>query len=191
MKKIHIVMIGFIYLFLVSCSSMKIEFEEDSIFYNGGVVYIYLDDKTDKISKYEVYINDGDTEVALTNHLKTRFGIEEGQTKIEIIEGNKRVSISLFLNKLNSYYLKVTKNNKDDINILQVQKTSIDESIKETPLYIDEEAKKKAKKEKVREIISDYGEEPIAQENNTIVDENTKTPDNGDTIFYYNAEEGE
>jgi len=168
MRKISLIIMLIISVFLVSCSNMKIGFEKDSIFYNGGVVYIYLNDESNTTDKYRVYINGEDTEISLTNHVKTRFGVQEGKTTIEIKKGKKIAIINLFLSKATNYYLKVTKNKNNAIKITQVQQNDINANIKETPLYTDDNTQKKSS-----------------------VNENTKTPDNGNTIFYYNAEDGE
>lgn len=183
-------MVGFILIFFISCANMQIGFEKDSVFYNGGIVYIYLDDKDNESVKYRVYINGEDTEITLANHAKTRFGVQEGKTTINILDGKKRASIELFLSKANDYYLKIVKKTKNDLSIVQVQKNSIGVDVKNTPLYIDESFIKKQNNEEAKQTISDYGEELI-QDQNTSVNENTKTPDNGDSIFYYNAEDGE
>jgi len=182
MKRIMFI-ISFIVLVFTSCSNMQVGFEKDSPFYGGGVVYIYLGD-VKSIDKYRVYINNEDTSVDLCANTKTRFGIVEGQTNIQVVKGRETASIDIFLNKSNEYYLKVITNEKNTIMLVQVPKSSINTNVKITPLYMSEKAKKASTEADATAIKTDYDED-------SNVSKFTKTPANGDTIFYYDPQEGE
>ncbi|SFV55593.1 hypothetical protein MNB_SM-4-1526 [hydrothermal vent metagenome] len=138
MKKVSILLMSLLSFFMVSCSNLEVGLEEDSVFYGGGVLYIYLDDEKAIEGEYKVYINKEDTEVSLTNHFKTRFGITPGQTNIQILRGTDSASIDIFLQASNNYYIKVIKNNQDKIEISQVQRNELAVDADESALYLDE-----------------------------------------------------
>ncbi|MDF1877461.1 hypothetical protein JHD47_06490 [Sulfurimonas sp. SAG-AH-194-L11] len=144
MKILSVLLLGLLSFFIVSCSNLKMGFEEDSIFYSGGVLYIYLDDENAKEGEYKVYINEEDTEVFLANHFQTRFGVKPGQTNIKIVNGSLSDSIDIFLQASNNYYLKVTKNTENKIELRQVQKSDIAADAEQSPLYTDDNIKEKS-----------------------------------------------
>ncbi|MDF1883887.1 hypothetical protein JHD49_08060 [Sulfurimonas sp. SAG-AH-194-C21] len=177
MNYVRVVFLTLLSMFLISCSNLEMGFEEDSVFYGGGVLYIYLDDENAKNGAYKVYINEEDTEVFLANHFKTRFGIKPGQTNIKVVSGSLSDSVNIFLQASNNYYLKVTKNKNNQIELIQVQKSELATDAKESALYTDENVKEKSSsvvetpKEEVSEVVvaksTSKGEVKEAQEDET------------------------
>ena len=138
MKKVFSTVLVLISIFFVACSNMTIGFEDDSVFYQGGIVYIYLDKQSDASQQYEVFVNDEDTEVTLIPNKNTRFGIKPGETKIAIKMGNRRALLEVNLKASTSYYFHVTLDESNKLSLHQVQKNSLDDTIESTPLYLDE-----------------------------------------------------
>ncbi len=182
MKKIYMVLVASIALMFVSCSNLDVGFEEDSMFYGGGILYIYLDDVKAKEGEYKVYINQEDTEVSLTDHSKTRFGIVPGETNIQVVRGRQTASINIFLQKSNSYYLKVMQSPQGHIELLQVQESAIAADAEESGLYIDEKAQEKSQqKEHVQKSTT-----PTTKKTTQEI----AKPKEGETSFGYNSEDG-
>lgn len=190
MKKLFVTVFVVLMTFMSGCSNIQVGAEEDTPFYGGGIVSIYLPNGSDSKTPYRVYINNEDTQVTLLTNKKTRFGIVEGKTNIQIVKGRETASINLFVNKSNEYYLRVMLNEQNKIDLLQVSKNALPKSAQNTELYIDEKAAEASADAKAMDIITNYGEESTMEENASIT-KYTKTPSNGDTIFYYELDDGE
>ncbi|QOP46445.1 hypothetical protein [Sulfurimonas paralvinellae] len=172
MKKIYLLIAAMMSLFFVSCSNVEVGFEEESIFYQGGVVYIYLDKDMDSNEKYEVYINGEDTEISLMPGYKTRFGIKPGTTTIEIHHGNEKAAVTMQLKSSKNYYLRVQKDSHGKMEIIHIIQESIGDNVKNTPLYVDEKDEKPGATQKVEKKSEPQNKE-------------------GETTFYYDPLEGE
>ena len=190
MKKFYLLILAMSAMFFVSCSNMEVGFEEESIFYRGGVVYIYLDKDMKSEQKYRVYINGEDTEISLMPGYKTRFGIKPGNTRIEIVHGRETADISMDLAASKSYYLRVQKDNDGKLEIVQIVKDSIDSSVKNTALYVDEKEEKQNTQK--NEQNSKTPEKKSAQTGTkTVQEKSVEKPKEGETTFYYDPLEGE
>ncbi|WP_457747156.1 hypothetical protein [Sulfurimonas sp.] len=129
MKKLQIFLAYFLLSFLtVSCSSMQVGFDEESPFYDGGVVYIYLDGDVNGEKTYRVYINNEDSEVSLVPGTKTRFGIAPQEIKIEILKGKQSASIDLNLKESQSYYLRVKDSHAGKLEIIEMPKSALEDT---------------------------------------------------------------
>ena len=161
MKRLQVTFFSFLFLLLMSgCSNMQIGFEEDSPFYDGGVVYIYLDENASEDTQYRVYINNEDSEVRLLPGAKARFGIEPEDIKIDILKGRQSATIDLKLEKSKSYYLKVQESNDGRLEIIEVNKSAF-----------EHEDKKEAVDENIVEL------------------KNVEDIKEGETEFYYDPNE--
>ncbi|ADN09967.1 hypothetical protein [Sulfurimonas autotrophica] len=186
MKKVMLFLLSLSSMFFVSCSNMEVGFEEESIFYRGAVVYIYLDKNADKNAQYKVYINGEDSEVSLIPDTKTRFGIKAGKTNISITKGSQKASIVLMLEGAKSYYLNISQNNNGKLQIKEVQKESISKDVKSTSLYVDENENKM--KEVPSVTVSEETDTKKAAKKKTV----QKTDkDESETTFYYDPNDGE
>jgi hypothetical protein len=162
---------------------MEIGFEEESTFYQGGVVYIYLDKDMQSNEKYEVYINGEDSEISLMPGYKTRFGIKPGNTRIEIVHGKEKAAVTMQLQASKNYYLRVQKNADGKMEIIHIVKESIDSSVKNTPMYVDENEQKSVDTVQVEKTEkSEKKSKPVSE---------TKEDKEGETTFYYDPLEGE
>ena len=188
MKKIYMFLVASIALLFVSCSNLDVGFEEDSMFYGGGILYIYLDDVKAKEGEYKVYINQEDTEVSLTDHSKTRFGIVPGETNIQVVRGRQTASINIFLQKSNSYYLKVMQNPQGHIELLQVQASAIAADAEESGLYIDDKAQIKPHEEE-KAVTKEHTQKKATEKTEKMTQEIAK-PKEGETSFSYSSEDG-
>ena len=186
MKKLYLLILAMSAMFFVSCSNMDVGFEEESIFYRGGVVYIYLDKDMQSDVKYRVYINGEDTEISLIPGYKTRFGIKPGNTRIEVIHGRETADIKLQLIASKNYYLRVEKDQNGKIEIVQIVKESIDSSVKSTGLYVNENEKKADSKKQVQTV-----KEKPKTADKKLQEKSVEEPKEGETTFYYDPLEGE
>ncbi len=184
MKKVMLVLISLSAMFFVSCSNMEVGFEKESIFYGGGVVYIYLDKNADKNAQYKVYINGEDSEVSLIPDTKTRFGIKAGKTNISIVKGNQKASIELILKASKNYYFTVSENSDGKLQIVEVQKESIAKDVKSTALYVDENEEEKDNTTNASTIK----ETPQVKIKKKL---QQKQKDVSETTFYYDPNDGE
>ena len=184
MKRVLLILISLSSMFFVSCSNMEVGFEKESIFYGGGVVYIYLDKNADKNAQYKVYINGEDSDVTLTADTKTRFGIKSGKTNITITKGNQKASIDLILKASKNYYFTVSENSDGKLQIVKVQKENIAKDVKSTALYVDENKEEKDN----TTSISTIKETPQAKIKKKL---QKKQNDTSETTFYYDPNDGE
>ncbi|WP_152183285.1 hypothetical protein [Sulfurimonas indica] len=198
MKKLYLLFMALFSMSFVACSNMEIGFEEESIFYRGGVVYIYLDEDMKSDAKYRVYINNEDTEISLIPGYKTRFGIKPGDTHIEIVHGRESAAINMHLEGSKNYYLRVQKAQDGQMEIAEVKKDSIDSSVQSTPLYVDENEEKsektEAKVEKSADTTESIEKKETPQkktEQESIDEKSVDKPKEGETTFYYDPLEGE
>jgi len=190
MKKLYLLLVTISAMFFVSCSNMEVGFEEESIFYRGGVVYIYLDKDMKSDEKYRVYINGEDTEISLMPGYKTRFGIKPGETRIEIVHGRETADINMKLEASKNYYLQVQKDNSGKLEVVQIVKESIDSSVKNTGLYVDEN-EEKAGKDKSKETAKETQQMTKRTSEEKIQEKSVEEPQEGETTFYYDPLEGE
>jgi len=129
------------------CSNMEIGFDKDSPLYNGGVVYIYLDENASSETQYHVYINNEDSEVTLIPGEKARFGVDPDEVEIEVVRGSKSATMELNLEASKDYYLKVVDSHSGNLEIVELpkgdlkssQKSDVDEieDGEETEFYYD------------------------------------------------------
>lgn len=201
MKKLYLLLVTLSTIFFVSCSNMEVGFEEESIFYRGGVVYIYLDKDMKSDEKYRVYINGEDTEISLMPGYKTRFGIKPGETRIEIVHGRQTADVNMKLEASKNYYLRVQKDNSGKLEIIQIVKESIDSSVKNTGLYVDEN-EEKAVTNKPKETVKETQKTTESTKNKStesgnkttedkVQEKSVEEPKEGETTFYYDPLEGE
>ena len=190
MKKI-ILLFTLVLLLLSGCSNMQMGFEEDSPFYQGGATLsLYLEPNSAEKTPYKVYINGEDTEVTLAPNIKTRFGLVEGDTEIAVVHAKERTSLHIFLNSSNEYYLKLGVGAGGEMSLRQVPKSALPQDAKSSELYVDEQKAKESAEAETKAILTDYGEETLFEMDKNVT-EKTKTPKNGDTIFYYELDDGE
>jgi len=191
MKKLYLVLLAMSTIFFASCSNMEVGFEEESIFYRGGVVYIYLAKDMKSDEKYRVYINGEDTDISLMPGYKTRFGIKAGDTRIEIVHARERADINMHLKASKNYYLRVQKDQNGKIEILQIVKDSIDSSVATTPLYIDEKEQKISGVKKEKNSAAGVEKTEPKQDVKKVEEKSVDAPKEGETTFYYDPLEGE
>lgn len=181
MKKLLSMFLVSMSMFFVSCSNMEVGFEPESVFYSGGVVYIYLDKDMKSDEKYKVFINGENTDISLMTGYKTRFRIKPGNTIIKILHGTETADINLTIDASKNYYLQVRKDNQDKMEIMQIEKKSISKEVKNTPLYVDEK--------EVPEKISK--KEASKQDTMKTEEKSVEKSTESKTTFYYNPLDGE
>jgi hypothetical protein len=191
MKKLYQLLLAMSAMFFVSCSNMEVGFEKESIFYRGGVVYIYLAKDMKSDEKYRVYINGEDTDISLMAGYKTRFGIKAGDTRIEVVHARETADINIDLKASKNYYLRVQKDQNGKIEILQIVKDSIDSSVATTPLYVDEKEQKVSSEKKEKKSAAGVEKTESKQDVKKVEEKSVDVPKEGETTFYYDPLDGE
>ena len=197
-NKYYIFLLFFFFIFN-GCSNMDVGFEKNSIFHNtkqqqqkkvtSPVLNVYLDTSTNDKNKFRLIINGEDTEVNLYYNTITRFAVNQQNTQIELLKNSKQVStISLKLAANKNYYLIVKNDKKSHLPVIQkTDNQKIDKTIKVTPIFVNEEMQEQTtitdtQKRKIVKTPIDKSKQKKYQE---------KRYEDGETIFYYNRDDGE
>ncbi|WP_457744224.1 hypothetical protein [Sulfurimonas sp.] len=114
-------------LFFISCSNMQTGFDEDSMFYQGTAVNIYIDQTLPKSSKYKLYINNVLSDATLKVGKITKLYLSTGKTRISIVKDRQTAEINLDIKELERYILRVQDNDAKKIELIQMQSYPMDE----------------------------------------------------------------
>ena len=182
----------FSFLIFNGCSNVDVGFEKNSIFHSNkqqnklknSILNVYLDTSTNDKDKFRLIINGEDTEVNLYYNTITRFSINQQNTKINLLKNNKKVfTISLKLTANKNYYL-IIKNDKQSHApvIKKISNQIINKDVKVTPIFVNDKIEKQTS-------ITDTQQRETPT--TPVGRSKQEKYQDGETIFYYNRDDGE
>ena len=124
MNKLFTAFTLIISLFFVSCSNMQTGFDEDSMFYKGNRVSLYVDKALKKDAKYKLYINNTLSDVILEPEKTLNFYLSAGERRISVVKDRQTAEINLNIEELKNYTLRLQNNDKGKIELIQVKSSS-------------------------------------------------------------------
>ena len=90
----------------------------------SAIVLISMYDDTKDKNSYRVYINHKEINATLMPNTESRFEVKEGNINIQIVKRRETASIDLVVLKDKTYKLRVFKDHRGHIELLQVANSS-------------------------------------------------------------------
>jgi hypothetical protein len=105
---------------LSSCSEVKPQKQKTHRVHDAGTVSIIMYDDSKLRNEYRVYVDSVDTNSTLFASGVSEYKISAGSRVIQVIKKRETASLKLNIEKGKLYTLKVIKDDRDHIQLLQV-----------------------------------------------------------------------
>jgi len=124
MKQISVLSLFLLLAFFSSCAEVKPQKLNTLKVDNAGTVAIIMYDETQLKNDYRVYVDSVDTNTTLFANGMSEYKITEGKRVIQVVKKRETASLKLMIKKGNFYTLRVIKDEKNHIELVQVANSS-------------------------------------------------------------------
>jgi len=126
MRYLSIVTFIFLLSSFNSCSAVKPQKNKSHKVHNAGTVAIIMYDDSKLKNEYRVYVDSVDTNSTLFASGVSEYKISAGSRVIQVIKKRETASLRLQIEKGKLYTLRVIKDDKDHIQLLQVSNSLVE-----------------------------------------------------------------
>lgn len=124
MKLFHLLITLLVSFVFVSCSKVQPLPQKSSDSKSSATILVSMYDESKDKNSYRVYINHKDINTTLSPNTQNVFNVKVGRVNVQIVKKRETASIDLVVLKNKTYRLRIFKNERSHIELLQVPNTS-------------------------------------------------------------------